>query len=587
MQTQATSTPSVKFNPTQQELPLGLLSFCKECSKEIPSLVYRKADKLFWQKNCPIHGVKEEALCDSIFTHDAPKPTPHSPSHTHTGTKIIQRVNGLPKTVETLCPECKKNILGIEYDENGKVYMEKTCPVHGYFKDLLFSDTKLFLKMERWAFEDDRGLENPMVRKTAQCPSTCGLCGNHQSNTCLGVIDLTNRCNLSCPVCFANANIKGTVYEPSYEEVVKMMQVLRSERPTPAVAVQLSGGEPTLHPRFIDIIKKAKELGFSHIQVATNGIKFADWEFTKACADAGLHQLYLQFDGEDDEVYKKTRGVPLFNKKMQCVENIRKVREKIKIVLVPTIIKTVNDQEVAPIIRFAIRNIDVISGISFQPVAFTGRHSLEEREKYRFTLADMAHLMQDAGIARVDRDFYPLAVVTPFSRLVAAITGDPKITMSAHTHCSMGTYLAVDNDGNPTPFPSFIDAEGLLTEMNALARKARKSRIKLFTKLQALNFMRKYFNSKKAPKGLTFLKFLQSLQGMTDKNLGRGNKGKKNYKFLLVAGMHFMDCYNYDVERVKRCLVHYPSPEGKLYPFCTYNCGPVFRDIVEKKFARL
>lgn len=575
-------TKKASINPAQQQLPLFLLSSCPKCETIGKSQIINEKGVIKIARDCEKCGENSEVLNDSIFSDSASK-NDRQPEETLTGSKIFTKIQGFPKTVQTLCPECKKVILGIEYVRDNKVFMEKTCPEHGYCTDLLYSDAALLRKLEKWGFEDNAGLSNPKITNATNCPDSCGLCNLHTSHTCLGVVDLTNRCNLKCPICFANSNTQGYVFEPSFEQVVTMMQTLRDEKPTPAVAVQFSGGEPTLHPRFLDILKKAKELGFSHVQLATNGLNFLDLEFVKKCEKAGLHQIYLQFDGFDDEAYKQTRGTALLEKKLKIIDNIRQT--DMKICLVPTIVKGVNDKEVVPIIKFAIENSDVISAISFQPVAFTGRIDYEKRIKQRFTLADMASLMDLAGIAKIERDFYPLSMVAPFSRLIEAITGQPKITMSAHTHCSTASYFLIDKDKKAYPFTSFLDVEGLMTEINEKAPKMKKARFKLFTKIQALNFMRKYYTAKKAPNGLSFLEFLKALQGLTDKKLGRGEAGKKNYRTLLVAGMHFMDAYNYDVERVKRCLIHYPSVEGKLYPFCTYNSGPFYRERIEKKFS--
>ena len=184
-------------------------------------------------------------------------------------------------------------------------------------------------------------------------------------------IALTNRCNLNCPICFANANAAGYLYEPTFEQVTAMLQSLRDLRPTPAPAVQFSGGEPTLHPRFHDIINQAARMGFSNIQIATNGLKMADYNFARRSRDAGLHTIYLQFDAVTDEVLRKMRGEGILETKLQTIENARKLN--LRVVLTPTIVKGINDHQVGDIVRFAIANADVVTGVSFQPVCFTGR----------------------------------------------------------------------------------------------------------------------------------------------------------------------------------------------------------------------
>jgi uncharacterized radical SAM superfamily Fe-S cluster-containing enzyme len=145
----------------------------------------------------------------------------------------------------------------------------------------------------------------------------------------------------------------------------------------------------------------------------------------------------------------------------------------------------------------------------------------------------------------------------------------------------------VDQHRKAVPVTRFVDVGPMLREMDELARKADKRRVQFYTKLQAWNNLRKFFHEEKAPEGLNFTKFLQTLQGMTDKRYGRGASEASGftYRTLMVAGMHFMDSYNYDVERVKRCVIHYAAPNGRIYPFCAYNSGPVFRERIEREFA--
>lgn len=508
------------------------------------------------------------------------------PETTYTGSAITALPKGLPKTTQSLCPDCGKLIEARIFEDAGKVVMEKHCANHGDFRDIVYSDARLYLKMEEWTFGDNRGLENPAVTNATRCPDDCGLCNLHTSHTGLANVDLTNRCNLTCPVCFANANVQGYVYEPDFETVRKMLQALRNERPVAGRIVQFSGGEPTIYPRFLDVLRMAREMGFSHTQIATNGIKFTDYEFAEQCKEAGLHTLYLQFDGVCDDVYRRTRGERLWEQKLQCIENVK--RAGLKIVFVPTIVKGVNDHQIGDIVRLALEYIECSSGISFQPVAFTGRIAKHELEKKRFTLSDFAHaVQQQTGIADPYRDWFPLSCVTPFSKLISALRGEETTTLSCHPHCSLGTYLFVDQNRKATPVTQFVDVGPMLQDMDTLARKAGARRVQFFTKLSAWNNLRKHFHQDRAPEGLTFQKFLQTLQGLTDKKYGRGDSEKQGftYRTLMLAGMHFMDSYNYDVERVKRCVIHYAAPNGLIYPFCAYNSGPVYRERIEKQFA--
>jgi hypothetical protein len=136
------------------------------------------------------------------------------------------------------------------------------------------------------------------------------------------------------------------------------------------------------------------------------------------------------------------------------------------------------------------------------------------------------------------------------------------------------------------PITRFVDVPNMLQDMEELSRSAGKARFKFYSKVKAWNNLKRHFKPKLAPPGLTFTKFLQTLQGLTNKKLGRdGKDGTFTYRTLLVAGMHFQDGYNYDIERVKRCVIHYATPDGKLYPFCTYNSGPCYREKIERQFS--
>jgi hypothetical protein len=508
------------------------------------------------------------------------------PQTTLTGSPIQPLQKGLPKTTQSLCPECTQLVEACIFEEGGKVWMDKTCPQHGYFRDLYYGDVKLYLKMEEWHFGDGVGLANPSVTDATRCPSQCGLCSMHASHTGLANVDLTNRCNLTCPVCFANANAKGLLYEPSFAEVRRMLQALRNERPVAGRIVQFSGGEPTVYPRFFDAVTLAKEMGFSHIQAATNGIMLSDLAFAKRAKEAGLSTLYLQFDGCDDQVYRRTRGEALHEIKMRVIENCRQTG--MKIVLVPTIVRGVNDDQIGAIVRTAVENADVISAITFQPVAFTGRLNRNELAAKRFTQTDVAHgVAEQSGYTDAYHDWFPLACVTPFSMLISALRGEQTTHLTCHPHCSLGTYLFVNQQtGDVVPITRFIDVGAMLQDIYLRAHKAEKSMFQLWNKIKIWQSLKKHFYEEYAPPGLDFQKFIQTLQGFTDKKLGRnGMDGTFTYRTILVSAMHFMDSYNYDVERVKRCVIHYAAPNGLLYPFCAYNSGPCFRDRIEKKYS--
>jgi hypothetical protein len=495
------------------------------------------------------------------------------------GRRVPGITRSLPRAVRSLCPECLQTIPAEEVAEDGRVVMRKSCPTHGPFRDVVFSDAEMFLRMEAWHFGDGRGFANPQGDAEGECPQRCGLCGWHTSHTSLANVDLTSRCNLSCQVCFADAN--GRAYELSFEQAMDTLRRLRAQCPAPAFAVQFTGGEPTLHPRFLEIVAGAKALGFSHLQVASNGLKLADPDFACRAREAGLQYVYLQMDGTTDEVFLALRGAALLDRKLAVLESARKAG--LRIIFVPTIVKEVNDHQIGDLFRLAFEHLDVLSGIAFQPMTFTGRVPEGDRLRLRFTLSDLAREFgEQTGLTRLDADWFPLSAAVPLIRYAGALTGAALVNHTCHPHCGLMTLLFVDQNRRAVPITRFLDLYSLLTDLEALAAKTHPTSIKVLSKARALHALNRHFHSGRAPEGLTFLRFLQTLDGFGDKRYSWSEAhAGYTYKTFYVLGMHFMDAYNYDLERVSRCGVHYSAPDGKIYPFCSYNSGPTFRTRVE------
>ena len=570
-------------DPACPGLPFAAQATCPSCRQVMPTTFELLRRQLVATFDCARCGLARQVHHDAVWTCQAGD-YPANARRTYCGSPVRPVVRRLPRVTRSLCPECCKIVLGRVFVEDGAVFMEKTCPDHGYFRDCINSDALLYSKASWWTYEELPGLEFPQVKEGRHCPSDCGLCNQHLSSPCLAQIDLTNRCNLRCPICFANAGAAGYLYEPDYEEVLRQLRVLRELRPVPCTAIQFTGGEPTIHPDFLRIISAARDMGFSHVQIATNGLRMADRTFAEQCAAAGLHTLYLQFDGVGEEAYRATRNHPgIWASKLAVVENCRATG--MKICLVPTILKGVNDDQAGGIFRFAVANIDVVSGISYQPVSFTGRISAEERAGRRYTLGDLAHDIAQASGASALRDMFPLSIVVPLSQMLQALTGNPKVSPSCHPDCAFGTYFLVSPEGTAHPFSQVINVEGMFVEMNRIAsdirRRGRGSRL---DKWRVARMFKRHFNAAAAPPGLTVKRFVRSLLGLVDKNLGRGEAEKANYKTLLCAGMHFQDRYNFDYQRAQRCVILYSTPAG-MFPFCTYNCGPEYRPFVERAYA--
>lgn len=499
---------------------------------------------------------------------------------------------GLPKKTESLCPECGKILEATVYEKDGKVYMDKTCPDHGEFSDLYWSDAKAYLRAEEFS-RDGVGLTNPHDKSLAEGELVHFMIDNKRfdvmSSTSLALIDLTNRCNMNCPICFANANEAGYVYEPTFDELVNMLKALRAEEPIKCTAVQFSGGEPTVYPRIVEIVAKAKELGFAQIMLASNGLKFArDYQLLKDCTLAGMNTIYLSFDGVTDDVYLQARDRKMLDIKKKVIENCKKLKEDIgrspSIVLVPTLVRGVNDHQIGEITKFAFDNSEVVRGVNFQPVAFTGRISREEVSEGRITLTDLVKKFQEQTGFAEPGDWYTVPVVTPVTDFATELLGENMVSFTTHPHCGLATYLFEADDGSVTPLPRFIDVPAFTEGLEELTQKMAKSKFKKFKALGIVKLLNRTVLEEKMPAGLTKKKFTKVIRSIM------GNKSKKtladfSWKMMYIGGMHFQDSYNYDVERTRRCAIHYITPDLKVIPFCAYNGGPEYRADVEAQFS--
>lgn len=504
-------------------------------------------------------------------------------------TREYDNAKGLPKVTRSVCPECGKIIDALYYEKEGKVFAKKQCPEHGEFDNLIWSDADMYLRAEEYAI-DGVGLINPddTVSKDKDKNASFKIDNKEirmHSCTALANIDLTNRCNMSCPICFADANHAGYVYEPSYEQVISMLKMLRDEKPIKCTAVQFSGGEPTVYPRFLDVIREAKNMGFAQVQVASNGIEFAkSIDFCKKAKEAGLNTIYLSFDGVTDDVYIQARNRKMFHIKLKVLENLRQLEKPPSVVLVPTVVKGMNDGQLGRILEFAFENSDIVRGVNFQPVAFTGRITREELEKGRITLTDLVKGLNEQTGYISKGDWYPVPVVAPISKFASVIMDKNMVTFTAHPHCGLATYLFRDGDGNVTPIPRFVDVKRFMTGINELADKAEKSRFKKYYVYRAAKLMNRCIIKENLPEGLSKRSLVSILRNvMSDKS--KKTLATFSWKMMYVGGMHFQDSYNYDISRVERCAIHYATPDLRVIPFCAYNGGPEYRTEIESKFS--
>jgi uncharacterized radical SAM superfamily Fe-S cluster-containing enzyme len=421
-------------------------------------------------------------------------------------------------------------------------------------------------------------LENPRTETKRGCPYDCGLCPQHETPTVLANIDITNRCNLRCPICFANAAQSGYVFEPSMDEIRKMMVNLRSNRPFSCPAVQLSGGEPTVRDDLPEIIEMAREIGFPQVQIASNGVRLAkDPTYAARLKEVGLSTVYLQFDGVKERPYVIARGYNALPQKIKAIENCD--RAHLGVVLVPTLVRNVNDDQLGGMINFAVNHINVVRALNIQPESFCGRTDLEDLQSQRITIPDVLNKIEEQTDGQLGvEDFYPVPFVAPISEFVTAWSETYQVEFTCHPACGAATYIFI-SDGKLIPITRFVDVEGFFGYLKEMIEElknnpGRITKSKIFLRL-AKNFG-KFVDDETKPPELKIRSLMTSV-------LGSGTYsalGDFHSKTLMIGIMHFMDPYNLDIQRVSKCAIHYATPDGRIIPFCSYNT--IHREEVEK-----
>ena len=432
----------------------------------------------------------------------------------------------------SLCIECHRQISAKIIFEQGNVYLTKTCKQHGFQKVLIATDIEYYKQIRNYnkASEYPR---KPHTETIYGCPYDCGICPDHEQHSCLTLIEVTDRCNLTCPTCYASSSPTHGRHR-TLEEIERMFDAIVASEGQPDV-VQLSGGEPTIHPEFFKILDIAKTKPIKHLMVNTNGIRIAnDPGFAEQLATyMPDFELYLQFDSFKPEALQQMRGKDLTDIRKRALDNLNRLN--LSTTLVVTLQKGLNDDEIGTIIEYALQQ-KCVRGVTFQPTQVSGRLQHFNPATDRLTPTEIRQkILQQTNI------FQP-------NDLVPVPCNPDALTMA----------YALKLAGQVQPLTRLIDPEVLLNSSRNTI---------VYEQDEALHgYVMKMFSTGNSPVSATetFNQLLCCLPNVVAEGLSYNN-------LFRVIIMNFMDAYDFDVRAIKKSCVHIVDTDGKIIPFETMN----------------
>ncbi|MCL2878470.1 MAG: radical SAM protein [Acidobacteria bacterium] len=454
---------------------------------------------------------------------------------------------------ESLCPHCLRRVSAQRITEGNDVYLHRTCPEHGDIEKVLIwrNDRVPFgvwtkPRAGTCCSSSCNCSETPASARDAafntDCPYDCGICPGHRQRTCSAIIEVTARCNLRCPVCFADVPEKCAP-DPDIDQIERILANVRQN--AGCCPIQLSGGEPTLRNDLPEIISRARALGFDHIQVNTNGLRIAeDPSYAKALREAGVTDFFLQFDGVDDDVYRKIRGRGLLSVKEAAVQAAAELR--VAVILVPTLVKGVNDGQIGAILEFAKRRMPAVKGVHFQPMTYLGRYPRTPRNEDRILVPDiLAAVEAQTGGELMMENFIPAACEDP--------------------RCSFSALAVLGEDGRLVPATHI----GMVSARGADAAEKSIAYIRRHWQYPAAALAEPLRSGRRSAVGGRQENSSSRTTASPQADIDPAIERIRNYS-LCISGMAFQDVWNIELDRLQRCCVHVAADDYKLVPFCAH-----------------
>jgi tetraether lipid synthase len=435
----------------------------------------------------------------------------------------------------SICPRCRRVLDAELLERDGRVVISRRCPDHGAFEAVVYGDAERYLEIQRF----NKPGEEPLERQTVSvrgCPHDCGICPEHAQHTCLGIIEVNTACNLDCPICFADSGTgpQEHGFSLDLEQVESMLDAFVRAEGKPE-SVQLSGGEPSIHPQILAMLKAARDRGIQLVMLNTNGIRLArDPRFAPALAEIGVH-VYLQFDGFDESTQLAMRGKTLTREKLHALD--RCAEAGVSVSLAAAVERDLNEHEIGQIVRFGIEH-PAVTGAFFQPVTHSGRFRADADPLEKLTNSDVIDAIceQLPEWFRQD-DFVPVPCCSPT--------------------CRSATFALYDGE-DVVPLPRLVDVEDYLDYVTNRA----------VPDLAVREALEGLWSAKAAGGSGPVAERLDCVAcatGMPPELRDVAARG-----FMIVT-QDFQDPYTLDVEKLRKCCVSEIAPDGRLIPFCAYN----------------
>jgi uncharacterized radical SAM superfamily Fe-S cluster-containing enzyme len=447
----------------------------------------------------------------------------------------------------SICTTCHRKVEAKIVIQDGAVFMHKRCAHHGLEKVLISTDPDYYQR-SRLTLKPGQLPRTFNTPIRYGCPYDCGLCPDHEQHSCLTLVEITDACNLTCPVCYAESGPHRQTHR-SLEQVEFMLDCVARNELDPDI-VQISGGEPTIHPQFFEILDAARRRPIKHLMINTNGIRIAqEPEFARRLKDylPGF-EVYMQFDSLEAGPLQELRGADLRRIRQQALDHLNE--HNISTTLVVTVKKGANDGELGRIINFALQQ-RCVRGVTFQSIQAAGRLEQFDPARDRLTLSEVRQKILKQSDLFQPEDIIPVP---------------------CHPDAlAMGYALKLG--GKPVPLTSMIDPRVLLQGEGNTIVYERDPRLR--------DHVFRLFSTSHSPESAT-ASLKQLLCCLPMVQVPDAMTYDKIFRVLIIQ---FMDAQNFDVRSVKKSCIHVVHPDGRIIPFDTFNL--FYRDDKEKLLEQI